>query len=189
MGKNKHPLESRLEPLLNRRSRRLQGPDAQEWRLHLEKEMPKWLANCFPPGALVFANNGYGDHLFLAPDSSSVNVFWHEGRETAQYCSSIEDLLPNVQRPPSTHGPIHYFKSQEIVTMGDCVEVKYYLFFRGRGRVTYVPGISPLKRQMERDGLAWVRVRLDDGTLIDSIVLDGVLRRTVKFLGRAQTMS
>jgi len=146
--------------------------------------MSERIARDFPPGALVFANNGYGDYLFIVPNSSSINVFWHEGPETAQYCATVEDLLPNVKRPPSAHGPVRYAKSQEIVTIGDYVEVKYYLFFKGRGRVTYVPGVSPLKRQMERDGLAWVRVRLEDGTLIDSIVLDGILRKTVKFLKR-----
>ena len=180
-----HPLDHRLEPLRQRRSRRLQGPNAEEWRLEIEIDMPNWLASCFPANALVFANNGYGDHLFLVPETSTVMVFLHEGHETAEYCQSIEELLPNKKRPPSQHGPIAYFGTTQLVVLGDRVFIRYWLFFSGFGTVTYVPGVSPLKRELERDGLAWVRAKLDNGNLIDTIVIDGVLKKGTRLVARA----
>jgi hypothetical protein len=180
-----HPLDSRLDPLRKRKSRRLQGPDAGEWRLAIEVEMSESFARCFPPDALVFANNGVGDFLFLVPESPSVMVFWHEGHERAEYCPALDDLLPNKRRPPSSHGQILYFGSQEPVLLGDRVFVRYWLFFKGYGTVTYVPGQSPLKRDLERDGLAWVRAVLEGGTLVDTIVIDGVLKKTTSLVARA----
>ena len=180
-----HPLDSRLAPLRQRKSRRLQGPDANEWRLELEADMPAWFARLFPAGALVFASNGAGDHLYLTGDHPGVMVFWHEGHEHAQYCQSVDDLLPSKKRPPSDHPPIHYFGSGEQVLPGDQVFVKYWLFFSGRGTVTYVPGLSPLKRELERDGLAWVRARLESGAVVDTVVIDGVLKKSTSLLARA----
>jgi hypothetical protein len=179
-----HPLDHRLDPLRQRKSRRLEGPNGEEWRLEIEAGMPPWLARCFPPDALVFANNGYGDHLFLVPDSSAVMVFWHEGHETAGYCP-IDELLPNKKRPPSQHGPIGYFDTEQQVMIGDRVFIRYWLFFSGHGTVTYVPGFSPLKRELERDGLAWVRTKLDNGNLVDTIVIDGVLKKGTRLVAAA----
>ncbi len=182
--KTDHPLDHRLEPLRKRRSRRLQGPDAEEWRLEVEQDMPEWLAQCLPPDALVFANNGYGDYLLLIPDSLSVMVFRHEGHSTTEYCQPIDELLPNKKRPPSNHPPIRYFGTKEAVALGDRVYIRYWLFFSGLGTVTYVPGISPLKRELERDGLAWVRVKLDKGVLVDTVVIDGVLKKGTRLIER-----
>jgi hypothetical protein len=180
-----HPLDGLLEPLRGRRSRRLEGPNGEAWRLEVETQVPASLASRLPPGALVFAGNGYGDHLFLAPDQRGVMVFWHEGACTAEYCPAVEDLLPNVARPPSAHGPVLYHGTQERVLLGDRVVVRYWLFFSGAGVVTYVPGISPLRRTLERDGLAWVRAKLDDGAVVDTIVIDGILKRGTRLLGRS----
>jgi len=181
-----HPLDSRLEPLRKRRSRRLQGPDATEWRLEIERNKPEWLAKCFPEAALVFANNGYGDHLYLLPDTESVMVFWHEGHSHEVYCARVEDLLPGRRRPPSRHGPISYFGTNEVVQLGDRVFVKYWLLFSGQGTVTYVPGISNMKRELERDGLAWVRASLDKGVIVDTIVIDGILKKSTTLISRKQ---
>jgi len=180
-----HPLDSRLEPLRQRRSRRLQGPDATEWRLEIEVDPPDWLARCFPEDALIFASNGYGDSLFLTAGSTAVMVFWHEGHVTEEYCCSLEDLLPNRQRPPSDHGPILYHGTQDQVLLGDYVFSRYWLFFRGYGTVKYVPGISPLKRELERDGLAWVRINMP-GVILDTIVIGGVLKKGTRLISRAR---
>ena len=146
--------------------------------------MPESFAKLFPPGALVFANNGVGDYLFLAPERPAVLVFWHEGHQTAEYCQAIDELLPATKRPPSTHPPILYFGTQDRVLPGDRVFVRYWLFFRGHGVVTYVPGRSPLKRELERDGLAWVRAKLQGGVVVDTVVIDGVLKKSARLLER-----
>jgi len=155
-----------------------------EWRLQIEQNKPEWLARCFPESALKFANNGYGDHLYLLPDSQSVMVFWHEGQVHEPYCANIVDLLPNKRRPPSQHGPVTYFGTNEVVQLSDRVFVKYWLFFSGQGTVTYVPGVSNLRRELERDGLAWVRVSLDKGVIVDTIVLAGILKKGTTLVSR-----
>lgn len=179
-----HPLDSRLEPLRKRRSRRLEGPDATEWRLEIEAKMSAGFASCFPDSALVFANNGYGDYLYVVPEKPEVMVFWHEGHVHELYCADMQDLLPSKRRPPSSHGPIKYFGSQDQVCLGDRVFVRYWLFFKGHGTVTYVPGVSPLKRALERDGLAWVRASLDKKVLVDTVVIDGFLKKSVVLVSR-----
>ena len=180
-----HPLEHRLEPLTKRRSRHLEGPNGERWRLDIERQPPRGMAPYLPEGALIFANDGTGNFLFLAPDSPGVQVYWHEGPQIEEYCASFDDLLPNVSRPPTNHPPVKYRGTGDVVRLGDHVEVRYWLFFKGRGRITYVPGVSPLKRTLERDGLAWVRIKLENGTLVDSIVMpDGALQRSVTLLAR-----
>ena len=154
------------------------------WRLKLEAD-PRRLGEGVGEGALIFANNGYGDYLFLVPDSTAVKVYWHEGPQIADYTASVEDLLPNQRRPPTTHPQITYRGTGDVVMPGDAVEVRYWLLFSGRGRITYVPGVSPLNRQLERDGLAWVRVALDKGGLVDFVVMpDGALQKSVVLLAR-----
>lgn len=182
----RHPLDPRLNPIRATGHTRLEGPDAEGWEFEPLADIPEFLVRDLPPGALAFAHNGSGDHLFLAPHSTAVMVFWHEGPEVREYASSVDDLLPNVGRPPSAHGAIRYAGSDDVVRPGDIVRVRYWLVFSGIGSVSYVPGISPLKRALERDGLAWVRIALKDGTkLIDSIVIDGRLQKGVRLLTRA----
>jgi hypothetical protein len=109
-------------------------------------------------------------------------VLWHEGPETAEYCGAVDDLVPRATRPPSPHGPIRYRSSGDVVAVGDRVFVRYWLFFSGEGTVSYVPGVSPLKRDLERDGLAWVRVKMDRGDVVDTVVIDGALKKNVRKL-------
>ena len=169
---------------MGRRGRRLEGPNGEIWRLKLEANAGP-LGEGVAEGALIFANNGYGDYLFLVPDSKAVKVYWHEGPQVADYTASVEDLLPDQRRPPTTHPPIKYRDSGDVVMLGDAVQVRYWLLFSGRGRITYVPGVSPHNRQLERDGLAWVRVALDAGGLVDFVVMpDGALQKSVVLLSR-----
>jgi hypothetical protein len=41
---------------------------------------------------------------------------------------------------------------------------------RRRGRVVYIPGISPLNPEMERGGLRWVGIRLVEGGFVSTVV-------------------
>ena len=64
--------------------------------------------------------------------------------------------------------------------LGDRVRVRAWFFFRATGRVDYIPGASPKKPSLERGGLAWVGIALDDGSHIDVPVMsDGVLKKGV----------
>jgi hypothetical protein len=69
------------------------------------------------------------------------------------------------------------------VMLGDHVEVRIW-FRRHRGRVIYVPGASAVNRHMERDGLTWVGIRLEEGGFMGALVDPhaGYLRTKVTFV-------
>lgn len=84
---------------------------------------------------------------------------------------------------------VRYFDGTEV-KLGDVVETRFWLLFyrfRERGRVVYVPGVTPLHREFERDGLQWVGIRCEeDGTVIGEVIDPkvGTLLKRVRFLGR-----
>jgi hypothetical protein len=71
------------------------------------------------------------------------------------------------------------------VQLGDHVETRVW-WRKRRGRVVYVPGISAVNHEMERDGLTWVGIRLDEGSFVSTVVdPDGrFLRKNEKLLAR-----
>ena len=185
MVSNSHPLLGRIKVLLERRPDYLEGPDAQRWRLASSKE-PEATMNELPRGSLAFADNGVGDHLFLRPGIECVMVFRHEGPLVEKYCGTVEELLPDGQRLVSEYSPVNYWGSSQAVLLGDKVQIRLWMFFKRLGRVVYVPGISPRKASMERDGLAWVGIELESGSRVDTIVLpeSNELQKSVMFLVR-----
>jgi hypothetical protein len=70
------------------------------------------------------------------------------------------------------------------VRLGDHVEIKVR-FKRHKGRIVYVPGISPLNTQYEFNGLRWVAIRTET-MIIGSIVRPQTetLKPKVKFIQR-----
>jgi len=71
------------------------------------------------------------------------------------------------------------------VRLGDRIETRIW-FRKHRGRVAYLPGISPFNAAMEYNGLRWVGVRLEEGGFV-SVVVDpdgGHLRGNLTFVGR-----
>ena len=58
---------------------------------------------------------------------------------------------------------IKYRGTLEEVRLGDVVDVPYFFFWKRRGIVLYVPGVSPLNPELERDGLQWVGIKFEDG--------------------------
>jgi len=71
------------------------------------------------------------------------------------------------------------------VQLGDRVTMRIW-FRKHGGRVVYIPGVSPVNPTMERDGLSWVGVRLEEGGFVSTLVdpRDGYLRGRLKFVGR-----
>ena len=55
------------------------------------------------------------------------------------------------------------------VQLGDHVESRVW-FRKRKGRVVYVPGVSPLNKNMEYNGLCWVGIRLEDGSFVSTVV-------------------
>ena len=181
-----HSPSERLEILLQKAPEALLGPDAQHWELMTDQDFPESVLSELPTGALIFAGNGVGDYLFIATGIPGVMIFFHEGPRIENYCTKLEELLPDYEHPVSECLPVTYWKSGETVEIGDVVEIRLWVVFKRRGRVVYVPGISPRKPHMERDGLAWVGIRLTSGSLVETIVLPegNELQKSVRLLER-----
>lgn len=89
-----------------------------------------------------------------------------------------------------SRSPITYHGTAIEVLVGDHVEFKLWLFFwEGwqKGRVEYVPGISPKNSDLERDGMKWVGI---SGEKARTAVLvhpnTNQVRHTLRFVSRSQ---
>lgn len=89
----------------------------------------------------------------------------------------------------TTRKPVTYYNTSVDVQIGDYVELKVWLFFwKGwqKGRVHYVPGISPKSDSLEYDGLSWVSIHDENGSPVGVVVNPetGQLKKTVRFIRR-----
>jgi hypothetical protein len=167
-----------------------------EWLVEVERP-PKEIARFLPAEAIVIANNGYGDFLFLEPLSDTsrqlspvTHVYWHEGPQVEILSPDIGLLAyrPQVPSPPAAKPS---YADGSPVLPGDHVELRVWvrLFRKVAGTVVYVPGISKRRPQLEHSGLSWVGIRLDDsGTVVGSWVEPDTkrLQKGVKLLGRGE---
>lgn len=55
------------------------------------------------------------------------------------------------------------------VQLGDHVETRVW-FWKKKGRVVYVPGVSAPNTNMEYNGLCWVGIRLEEGGFVSTVV-------------------
>jgi hypothetical protein len=69
----------------------------------------------------------------------------------------------------SPERPIVYKDRVTQVMLGDHVEVRIW-FRKHKGRVVYLPGTSALNPAMERDGLTWIGIRLEEGGFMGALV-------------------
>jgi hypothetical protein len=157
--------------------RRIIETEQGEWLVEVERPR-KEIERFLPAGAVVLANNGCGDFLFLQPSATATSqlspvthIYWHEGPE-------IEILSPDIgllAKPPDSpsEAPQPLYADGSPVLPGDHVELRVWvrLFRKVAGTVVYVPGISKRRPQLERGGMSWVGIRLDDsGTVVGSWV-------------------
>ncbi len=71
------------------------------------------------------------------------------------------------------------------VALGDQVRLRV-LFRKHTGRVVYVPGISSMNAEFEYNGMQWVGIRLDDGGLVATPILQKTarLKKKITFVAR-----
>jgi hypothetical protein len=166
-----------------------------EWKLELEGSAP-FVAESVGGPVLVFANNGFGDYLFLkqTPDDQTfgepVFEFLHEGPAIERVTDDLETLLGLKDRLPTTDNyPRAVYATGEAVHPGDRVRVKVWAqFWKGwqDGVVKYVPGISKKKLQHESNGLKWVAIRFTDGEISPLVDPETGVLRKVRLVGRAE---
>ena len=80
---------------------------------------------------------------------------------------------------------VMYADSDLPVLPGDRISIRL-LFRRRDGRVVYVPGISPVNREFEYNGMRWVGIRLADKSLVATPVLSktGALKKKIRLIAR-----
>jgi len=164
-----------------------------EWKLELEASA-KFIEEAVGGPVCIFANNGYGDYLFLkkkrAGDDFDENVFefLHEGPEINPVAEGLETLLGLKERPPSADKyPKAAYETGEPVQLGDRVQIKVWAeFWKGwqDGVVEYVPGVSKKKTQHEYGGLKWVAIKFRNGLICPLVNPESGKLKKVRFVGR-----
>jgi len=147
------------------------GPDGGEWKLEIKSDT-RIIEKIAGVPVLVFADNGYGDYMFVKQEQGDFGgkafLFLHEGQEVETLDDDLETLLGLKAHAASVNiYPAAVYPTGQPVFIGDRVLFKAGLFFwKGwmEGVVEYVPGISPMSREHEYDGLKWVSIRGEDMT-------------------------
>lgn len=163
-----------------------------EWKLEIEKpDFVEVLVGC---PVLIFANNGYGDNLFLKKKSTGMGFdeevfeFLHDGTEIHHIHESLEILLGLKDRPPSNDNyPKAIYETGESVQLGDHVQIKVWAeFWKGwqNGTVNYVPGKSNKNPEFESNGLKWVAITIKNGQICPMVAHESGKLKNVKFSGR-----
>jgi hypothetical protein len=168
---------------------------ACEWKLEL-KGSAKHIEDVVGGLVFVFANNGFGDHLFLKRRADSDEFeeiayeFFHEGPEVKRVEDDLETLLGLKERPPSADAyPRAVYETGEPVQVGDKVQIKVWAeFWKGwqPGEVMYVPGISRKKPKYEFNGLKWVAIKFCNGELGPLVDPKTGKLRKVRFIERSR---
>ena len=167
-----------------------------EWKLEY-MESAKFIEEIVGCDVCVFANNGFGDYLFLKKKSDGdgfaeeVFEFFHEGPEINRVTEDLETLLGLKDRPASADAyPKAVYETGELVQVGDWVQVKVWAeFWKGwqDGVVQYVPGISKRKPQHEYGGLKWVAILFRNGQICPVVDPTTGKLRKVRFVRRGNS--
>ena len=166
-----------------------------EWKLEIEESNP-YVEGIVGVSVCIFANNGFGDFLFLKREESSayektIFEFFHEGPEINEIDEELETLLGLVERPASDDDyPRAIYDNGSPVRLGDVVQFKLWTeFWRGwqSGVIVYVPGISNKKLEHEHGGLKWVSIKFEDGCINPLVDPKTGILRKIKFVKRVDT--
>jgi hypothetical protein len=171
------------------------GENGAEWKLQIVTDA-SFIEKIVGSPVLAFADNGYGDYLFLRKQEETtlddkVFIFFHETQEIGDWKDSLRMLLGQEDREPSKDSyPCAIYESGETVLLGDKVRFKSWLFFwKGwmEGTVQYVPGISARSPEHEYNGLKWVSIK--GNQMMVAPVIDpktGIIKE-IRFVERAMT--
>ncbi len=169
-----------------------------EWKLEVEPSTT-FIEEMVDGPVYIFANNGFGDYLFLKKKQESggfdreVFEFFHEGPEINRVPEDLETLLGLKARPPSADGyPTAVYETGELVRLGDHVQVKVWVeFWKGwqDGVVEYVPGVSNADLKYEHGGLKEIAIRFRAGQICPLVSPENGEVRKVRFIRRESSNS
>ncbi len=160
--------------------------DEEDWEIDIYKNDKE---TNIPSGAIIFANNGYGDSLYIRDltvntlSDLNIYVFWHEEQVCEKFIDNICLLINPPPPKPSEFGAIFYYGGKVKVGLGDEVLARD-LIFRKIGRVSYLPGVSKKHREFEHGGIAWIGITFSSGS-ITGVYIDPNnkwVKKSVKFL-------
>ena len=142
-----------------------------EWRVKLDSD--KQIEKLCGKEILVFADNGFGDYLFLFKENDSclmiVHHFFHEKNLLTELSDSFEELLElKLTELSNDNYPQVVYKNGGKIYPGDKVKFKIWFFFRKGcqdGVVTYAPGISPQRNEYEYNGIKKITAMLRSALL------------------------
>jgi hypothetical protein len=164
-----------------------------EWKLEINPSA-KFIEEIVGRSICVFANNGFGDYLFVKCRHSgdgfdeTVYEFLHEGPEVLRVSEDLRTLLGLEERAPSGDGyPKAVYETGEAVQLGDHVQIKVWAeFWKGwqDGVVKYVPGISNKNPRHEYNGLKWVAISFRNGELGSLVTPETGRLKRVRFVRR-----
>ena len=169
--------------------------DDDDWEIRFESPSSAVVKKGVPANALIFAENGYGDFMYLlvnpASDSTfddTVYVYWHEEGRSEVLAGKLNGLLYPPEPTPSKQKTIYYYGGKIEVKLGDEVSARD-LFFRRTGRVVYLPGVSKKNREFEYGGLTEVGIRFSHGSMTATVVDPNTswLKKSVRFIGRSDS--
>ena len=89
-------------------------------------------------------------------------------------------------QPGKLEPRVTYADGSTEVRLGDQVRTMFWYIIPTRGRVVYVPGVSPLHPKLEWGGMRWVGLKTSDGDVIGLWVEPGTgrLKRRVRLVAR-----
>lgn len=164
-----------------------------EWKFEVEHVAPFIEAMVEEP-VCIFANNGYGDFLFLKMDKNGdryderIFEYFHEGPEVIEVKDKLDTLLGVTDREPSNDSyPKARYESGELVELGDVVKFKSWIeFWKGwqEGVICYVPGVSKEILKHEYGELKWASIKYKNGCIGPLVDPETGILRKIHFLKR-----
>jgi len=164
--------------------------NGNEWKLEIEKDNA-FLENIIEKNVLIFANDGFGNYLFLKENSKQVYEFFHETSEIFEVEDSLGVLIGAKKSKPSKDNyPKAIYETGEEVLLDDKVKFKVWIeFWKGwqNGKVIYVPGISNKKNEYENSGLKEIGIKGKDMKVGVLVYPETGIVKNVKFIERCRS--
>lgn len=165
-----------------------------DWQISVEETPPSFLKAALPAQSQIIANNGIGDYLYVTELDNGVfgpvMVYWHEEQASELFSNTLSELVLPKDSSSDEYCEIVYRDGQTRVLPGDAVSARD-VFWRKRAVVTYVPGLSAKRPEMEHHGLRWVGLEFENGVTTAKVLDPDTkrLERSIVFVGRKRSNS
>ena len=158
-----------------------------EWKIEIRRN-PDFLKHIVKTPIILFADDGYGNYLFIKDKDTKVYEYFHETSEMLTVDEPLEELIGLKKKIPSKDNyPEAVYETGEKVLLGDKVQFKVWVeFWKGwqNGIVTYVPKISPKKNKYEHNQLKWIEIKAENLITAAMILPETGIVEKIRFVNR-----